>query len=52
MRKELLDEYISLYDNRRDPVKFRATYTRLSELWMGFSDDERNVINNHFTSNY
>ena len=52
MRKELLDEYISLYYNRRDPVKFRETYTRLSKLWIGFSDDERKVINNLFKSNY
>ena len=48
MRKELLDEYMRLYNARRDTTTFKKTYTRLSELWMGFSDDERKAINKRF----
>lgn len=51
MRKELLDEYMNLYNCRRDTVKFQQTYTRLSELWMDFTDEERRVINRRFMIN-
>jgi len=48
MRRELINEYISLYNSPREGVKSTKTYTRLSELWMNFSDEERAAINRRF----
>jgi len=48
MRRELINEYMALYNNRRDTTKFKQTYTRMSELWMMFTDKERAAINRRF----
>lgn len=51
MRKDLIDEYFRLYKERnaQSNLKFRENYTRMSELWMDFSDEERRAVNRRMT---
>lgn len=49
MRRELLDEYMNIYNSRTQTRKFRQNYVRMSELWMEFTDEERAAINRRLT---
>ena len=51
MRKHLIDEYFALYNvrNAESNVKFRENYTRMSELWIQFTDAERRAVNVRMT---
>ena len=51
MRKHLIDEYFALYKDRNaeSNIKFRENYTRMSELWIQFTDVERKAVNRRLT---
>ena len=51
LRMDLIDEYYDLYRRRnlcRHNKDFRDNYTKISELWVGFTDEERIAINTRF----
>lgn len=48
MRTQLIEEYCNIYSTRNNStgLTFRKNYTRLSEIWLELTEDERNKINN------
>lgn len=45
MRTELINEYFYIYEVRNNLERFKSNYNRMSELWLSFSDEERNEVN-------
>mgnify|MGYP000344950635 CR=1 FL=1 len=47
MRLDLIEEYFHLYRvrNAQSNLKFRQNYERMSEMWLQFTDHEREAIN-------
>ena len=51
LRMDLIDEYYDLHRSRtlcRHTKDFRDNYEKISDLWAGFSDEERIAINTRF----
>ena len=51
IRMDLIDEYYNLYRSKtlcRHTKDFRDNYEKISDLWGGFSKEERIAINTRF----
>lgn len=45
IREDLITEYFNIYNVRNNKTSFTKNYTRMSELWLDFNDEERALIN-------
>lgn len=45
IRENLITEYFNIYNIRNQKESFTKNYHRMSELWLNFSDEERELIN-------
>ncbi len=51
LRMDLIDQYYDMYRRRtlcRHTKDFRDNYETISELWVGFTDEERIAVNTRF----
>lgn len=45
IRENLITEYFNIYNIRNRKESFTKNYNRMSELWLEFTDDERELVN-------
>lgn len=49
LRKELIYEYVRLYYEKDTRITFRQNYTKMTDLWVSFSNEERASVNKLLT---